>query len=101
MAGTVYLLHFDKPYKHAKHYLGWASNLNKRLAAHQAGIGARLLEVVAQAGISWQLARTWKGDRTKEAQLKRHHGSVKLCPICKQEAFLQSLGYDLWHSPLE
>ena len=24
MTGTVYLLHFDQPYKHARHYVGWA-----------------------------------------------------------------------------
>ena len=24
-AGTVYLLHFDQPYKHARHYVGWAA----------------------------------------------------------------------------
>ena len=23
MTGTVYLLHFDQPYKHARHYVGW------------------------------------------------------------------------------
>ena len=24
-AGTVYLLHFDQPYKHARHYVGWTA----------------------------------------------------------------------------
>ena len=47
-AGTVYLLHFDQPYKHARHYVGWASNVKRRLAEHEAGRGARLLAVVTR-----------------------------------------------------
>ena len=31
--GTIYLLHFDRPYRHARYYLGWASDLNSRLAS--------------------------------------------------------------------
>ena len=31
-AGTVYLIHFDTPYKHARHYTGWASDLERRVA---------------------------------------------------------------------
>ncbi|MDL4817376.1 hypothetical protein [Actinomadura opuntiae] len=41
--GIVYLLHFTRPYKHAKHYTGWTSDLDARLAEHAAGRGARLL----------------------------------------------------------
>jgi predicted GIY-YIG superfamily endonuclease len=52
LVGTVYLLHFDRPYKRARHYLGWASDLDARLAQHTAGHGARLLEVVHDAGIT-------------------------------------------------
>jgi hypothetical protein len=26
-AGTVYIVHFDTPYKHARHYTGWATDL--------------------------------------------------------------------------
>jgi hypothetical protein len=40
--GTVYLLHFDRPYKHARHYLGWTANLQARLDSHRAGHGARI-----------------------------------------------------------
>ncbi|MGO9899899.1 MAG: hypothetical protein ACLP0J_09445 [Solirubrobacteraceae bacterium] len=42
-AGTVYLLHFDVPYRHARHYTGWTGrDLPGRLAQHQAGAGALL-----------------------------------------------------------
>jgi hypothetical protein len=84
--GTVYLLHFDRPFSHARHYLGWAAagNLAARLAYHQAGTGANLLRHVAKAGISWSLARTWPGDRTRERQLKSR-GASRRCPMCHPE----------------
>ena len=81
--GTVYLLHLDQPFKHARHYLGWASDLDARLAQHAAGDGARLLQVVRDAGIGWQLARTWPGDRYRERQLKKQGGRSRMCPVCK------------------
>jgi len=81
-AGTVYLLHFDQPYKHARHYVGWASNVKRRLAEHEAGRGARLLAVVRAAGIGWQLARLWPGSRARERQIKRQGGHARHCPLC-------------------
>ena len=79
-AGTVYLLHFDQPYKHARHYVGWARNVKRRLAEHAAGRGARLLAVVRDAGIGWQLARLWPGSRARERQIKRQGGHARHCP---------------------
>jgi hypothetical protein len=80
--GTVYLLHFDRPYKHARHYTGWAADLDARLALHGAGGGARLLAVVHAAGIGWALARTWPGGRARERQIKRQGGASRCCPMC-------------------
>jgi predicted GIY-YIG superfamily endonuclease len=81
-AGTVYLLHFDRPYRHARHYVGWATNVKRRLAEHEAGRGARLLAVVKAAGIGWQLARMWPGSRVRERQIKRQGGHARHCPLC-------------------
>ena len=78
----VYLLHFSKPYKHAKHYLGSANDLSVRLQQHNAGQGARLTQVVREAGIDLILARTWAGGRQYERKLKRQHHGPRLCPIC-------------------
>ena len=83
MTGTVYLLHFDQPYKHARHYVGWtARNVKRRLAEHEAGRGARLLAVVREAGIGRQLARLWPGSRERERQIKRQGGHARKCPLC-------------------
>lgn len=81
--GTVYLLHFDTPFGHAKHYTGWTADLAQRLAQHASGRGARLTEVVKDAGIGWTLARTWPGvTRTFERRLKNQGGASRRCPAC-------------------
>jgi predicted GIY-YIG superfamily endonuclease len=81
--GTVYLLHFDTPYAHAKHYTGWSDDLPTRLAEHEAGRGARLTEVAHQAGIHFLLARTWPGTtRAFERSLKNRGGAARHCPAC-------------------
>jgi hypothetical protein len=89
---VVYLIHFDRlyvPYPGAPlrdcagHYCGWTTHLAARLARHAAGDGARLLAVVHQAGITWQLARVWPGPRERERQLKRQGGASRRCPLCK------------------
>lgn len=81
--GTVYLLHFDRPYRHAAHYTGWTTNLTHRLAEHGTGHGARLLAVITAAGIGWQLARTWPDTtRTHERALKTQGGASRRCPLC-------------------
>lgn len=80
--GVIYLLHFDQPFKHTRHYIGWASNLEARLEHHRRGTGARLLAVLNQHGIGWTLARTWSGTRSRERQLKNMGGASRRCPMC-------------------
>ncbi len=87
----VYLLHFIEPYRHAKHYLGVADDLSARLAQHRAGTGARLTQVVREAGISWVVARTWRGGRRLEHKLKGYHSGVRLCPICQGKITIEEV----------
>lgn len=87
-AGVVYLLHFEEPYRHARHYLGFAEDLDRRLREHRAGRGARLLEVLAEHEIGFVVARTWTGDRRRERQLKTQGGAARLCPICREQLSL-------------
>ena len=84
--GTIYLIHFDRPYKHARHYIGWTKDLEARLAIHKAGDGARLLRAVNQADIGWRVVRTWEGTRDDERRLHNQKNSPsRLCPVCKAE----------------
>jgi len=83
---AVYLLHFIPPYKHARHYLGYAEDVDARNIRHMAGRGARLCEVQREAGGSWVVARVWfGGDRSLERQLKRRCNHSRFCPICRGE----------------
>ena len=83
----VYLIHFERPYKHARHYLGFVARpegLDARLAAHAAGNGARLLAVVNLAGIAWRLVRTWpEGTRADERRIKNYRCTPDYCPVCR------------------
>jgi len=81
--GTVYLLHFDRPYRHARHYLGWATDPDARLTRHAAGEGARLLEVVHAAGIGWTLARTWVGTRESGTPAETARRRVPPLPVLR------------------
>ena len=85
----VYLLHFNEPYHHARHYLGSAVELEARLGEHAAGAGARLTQVWVEAGCPFHCARTWKGDRTLERRLKRQKNAGRLCPECNPAALGQ------------
>lgn len=83
----VYLLHFTHPYKHARHYIGFAetpATFERRIAHHKAGTGARLPKVVADTGGTFEVAEVWPdGDRNFERLLKNRHGAGRFCPICK------------------
>jgi predicted GIY-YIG superfamily endonuclease len=84
--GFVYLAHFSTNLHHARHYLGFATDLVQRLAQHRAGSGARLMAVIKEAGIEWKLVRVWQGDRGLERRLKRRKNTPKrLCPVCRGE----------------
>jgi hypothetical protein len=62
--------------------LGWSPEVQARVNAHLHGKGARLTEVVHDAGIGMMWVRTWEdGDRKLERKLKNRH-SPQLCLIC-------------------
>jgi hypothetical protein len=79
---VVYLCHLDPPYRHARHYLGSADDLPRRLHRHAMGRGARLLAVAVAAGSRLVLVRLWVGDRDDEQRRKRAHNAPRACPLC-------------------
>jgi hypothetical protein len=92
LVGLIYLAHFDRPIGDATnprgfalHYTGWTLNLPIRLGEHAAGRGARLMQVVAEQHIGWQVTRLWIGTRGRERSLKRH-GAARRCPFCRLAA---------------
>lgn len=93
----VYLIHFDRPYHHARHYLGYTKGpVERRFERHQSGDGARLLRQCNEAGIGYRVVRVWEeGDQALERKLKRMRNTgKKLCPVCRQEAKNEQLRID-------
>lgn len=86
--GIVYLLHFSAPvhpFRPARHYIGWTSEekgAEGRLQDHQTGQGARITAAASGRGISFIIARTWKGSRRFERRLKCRKNAPRLCPLC-------------------
>lgn len=83
----VYLLHFDPPVAHARHYLGSTPdhNLHRRMQEHASGRGAKLTSVAAARGVRMTLARIWHApDRTLERKMKVAKHLNRHCPVCQR-----------------
>lgn len=63
----VYLICFDEKYVRVRHPIGSTEHLDRRLKEHLVGKGARLMEVIHGAGITWRLVSTREGRRTGRA----------------------------------
>jgi predicted GIY-YIG superfamily endonuclease len=104
--GWVYTLHFDPPYpadapegaQQAKHYTGWATDLETRLADHNAGYGARLTQVQLAAGGTWRVAKVEPGTVDRETQLKER-GATRRCPVCITERAMRLIAQ--WQAEAE
>lgn len=87
--GDVYVLHFDQPLGHARHYTGFAKAglLAARLAEHERGCGARLTQVALERGIGWTVAKVFEGVSLGfEWELKiRRRTACAYCPLCAGE----------------
>jgi len=84
---AVYLLHSEEKLAgHAGHYTGYSCNLVARIAAHEAGDSAKLVEAWSRNGIRFVVARVWlDGDRDLERHIKQAHNGPRFCPICRHE----------------
>jgi hypothetical protein len=65
---VIYIIHFETPYFHARHYVGYCKDgaLDQRLARHRAGLGSRLMHAIELACIEYTVALTHPGDRSFE-----------------------------------
>ena len=81
--GLVYLIHFDRAYHHARHYVGYTENVAQRMDEHRAGHGSRLLAAVAAAGVGFEVAFIWTGaSRAFERCVHRYKNTPRFCPVC-------------------
>jgi predicted GIY-YIG superfamily endonuclease len=80
--GTIYLLHFERPYHGPmRHYVGFTDDLEQRLQRHREGKGGKTTRYAFDLGISFVLARTWSGSLSLERQIKSN-GPSNYCPLC-------------------
>lgn len=84
----LYVIHFNTPYKHAKHYTGIALDVEKRITEHRKGTGARLTQVLKENNIDFSYTiikefNTFSEAHLEERRLKRIvKNACRYCPIC-------------------
>lgn len=86
--GTIYLLHFEQPLRHARHYLGFTEGetVDQRIERHRSGRGSKLMAAVTRSGIDFRVVKTWSGTRHLERELKRSKNIPRHCPVCQEGA---------------
>jgi predicted GIY-YIG superfamily endonuclease len=81
--GTVYLLHFSRPYRHAQHYVGFTTDLERRIKQHKRGSSSPLVRCAVEEGIEIILARAWESVTVSFETWLHSSGHRSLaCPIC-------------------
>lgn len=89
----LYLLHFEPAYRHARHYLGYATGTGRgrqyaKLQAEGLALGAHELVQAAQwDGVVIHVADVLVGEgRTTQRRLRDSHNLARHCPICTAAA---------------
>jgi len=98
VTGTVYILHFAKPYPKAKrprHYIGFIpvtgtpeerlAAVEQRLSDHETGKGNPFVKAVHDAGIEIMIAELFDGTRGFERRVKDFGSGRAFCRICRAE----------------
>ena len=83
---VIYVLHFGRPYHHARHDVGIAldGDVRRRMREHLRGQGSPLVRAVAAAGIDIHLVLEVFGDRRLERRFHNRHGT-RICPLCRHQ----------------
>lgn len=94
---SVYLIHLEKPFKHAKHYIGYTAleSVEDRVKRHKNNSGSHFLSVCNYECIDYKVVRTWNRMTIKDAkELERRikkHSSTPLCPICNPDGYARRI----------
>ena len=76
----------------ARHYLGYAEDIGRRLERHMAGNGGKLVACWNRLGVSWVPARVWPGKGYEyEKYLKAKKCGPRLCPICQEATHVERM----------
>lgn len=86
----VYVIHFERPLHHARHYVGLVASrerLGCRLQEHRSGRGAKILDACNRARIPYRVVRTLNGGRLRERKVKNCKNTPKYCPACNPQGW--------------
>lgn len=82
---AVYVLHFDPPFRRARHYVGFTdqADIADRFLEHVNGRGSPLVKAAVAAGSRVEIAHVFvDGDRTFERRIKRSTDVSRWCRLC-------------------
>jgi predicted GIY-YIG superfamily endonuclease len=82
--GFVYIIHLAKPLAGSKsqHYVGFSTQVEKRLFHHRKGTGSNFLREANRQGIPYALVVIFAGTKRDERRLKNCKNTAKYCPCC-------------------
>lgn len=87
----LFLLHFNEPYQHARHYLGYAVGTGRGAKYAKAickgtALGPHELVMAAQwSGIEMEVAEVWVGEgRTLQRRMRSNGSLSRFCRICRE-----------------
>lgn len=88
---TVYVLHFDPPFRHARHYVGYTpeATAERRVQEHLdcSAKGSPLVKAALNVGCKVTLAHEFPGaGRDFERWLKTRRDTAKWCGCCGQNS---------------
>lgn len=98
--GTVYVIHFEHPLHHARHYVGWTDSFDRRMKDHRSGRGSSLMAAVSKI-MDWQVVLTFPGTRNDERAFKNRKNTPEMCPICAREHVYQAGEIRFPHSGIQ
>lgn len=86
---SIYVLHIDPPYRHARHYTGWTPERDpsRRISDHieRRANGSPLVRAALDAGCTVTVAHIWpRLGRDFERWLKTRRDHSKWCRLCGQ-----------------
>lgn len=96
----VYLIHLHEPVAGVNHYVGYASDLHRRMEEHHRGCNgktSKLMLTVTSLGISWEHVNTFAtGDLKLDYQLEQELHKLPdskiaqlYCPTCMKAKMLK------------
>lgn len=82
--GYVYIVHLARPLTGSKsrHYVGFSTQVKKRLWHHRKGTGSNFLLEANRQGIPYALVVIQAGTKRDERRLKNCKNTARYCPCC-------------------